>query len=108
MPANETIVVTPVATDVDGNALPTPGVSYTIAPRQTPFKGTMPTISGNAITAGAATMGSFIVTATDTLNGRGATAEFAVVLPADASGGELLSLAGPRGERVRLGACDGG
>lgn len=29
-------------------------------------------------------------------------------MPADASGGELLSLAGPRGERVRLGACDGG
>ncbi len=94
MPANESIVVTPVATDVDGNAIPTPSLTYAITPRRTPFKGPLPTIAGNAIFAGATTMGSFVVTATDAASARTATAEFAVGLLSDASGeGSSASIA---------------
>ncbi len=94
MPANETIVVTPVATDVDGNPVATPSLTYAITPKQTPFMGTLPTIAGNVVTAGATTMGAFVVTATDAANARTATAEFAVALPADANGeGSSASIA---------------
>ena len=94
MPANESIVVTPVATDVDGNVLPTPNLTYAITPRQAPFKGPLPTIAGSAISAAATTMGSFVVTATDTASARTASAEFAVGLPSDANGeGSIASIA---------------
>lgn len=94
MPANETIVVTPVATDVDGNPVPAPNLIYAITPKQTPFMGTLPTIAGNVVAAGATTMGAFIVTATDVANARTATAEFAVALPADTNGeGSSASIA---------------
>ncbi|MCC6193284.1 MAG: PASTA domain-containing protein, partial [Burkholderiales bacterium] len=86
MPANESIVVTPIATDVDGNPIPTPSLTYAITPKQTPFLGALPTIAGNVLRADATTMGAFIVTATDAANARTAVAEFAVALPTDANG----------------------
>jgi beta-lactam-binding protein with PASTA domain len=86
MPANQTLTARPAAFYVDGNPLAAPAVTYVITPRQTPYAGTLPTIAGTTISAGVATLGSFTLTATDTGNGRTASADFAVVMPTDVDG----------------------
>ncbi|MEJ7669231.1 MAG: PASTA domain-containing protein [Casimicrobiaceae bacterium] len=55
MAADETIVVTPQAFDVNGAAAPVPALSYAITPRLTPFAGSLPTLAGSTIRAGPAT-----------------------------------------------------
>lgn len=77
--ADQAITVMPSAFDVNGDPAAVPALTYVITARQTPFSGALPTVSGTTIVPGAATLGAFTITATDTANGRSATAEFAVL-----------------------------
>ena len=79
--ADQTITVTPQAFDLNGNPTAPPPLSYSITPKQTPFTGPLPTISGATITLDPTTNGSFTVTATDAANSRAASADFAVLPP---------------------------
>lgn len=79
--ADQTIKVTPQAFDLSGSPTPLPPLSYSITPKQTPFTGPLPTISGATINLDPATVGSFTVTVTDAANSRSAGADFAVLPP---------------------------
>lgn len=79
--ADQTITVTPAAFDVNGGPAPLPALTYAITPKQTPFAGTLPVLSGTTITPGPDTLGSFTVTATDAANSRSVSEDFAVLPP---------------------------
>ena len=84
--ANQTIAITPLAFDVNGNPVAVPPLSYSIIAALTPYAGTLPTVSGTTITLSADTRGAFTLIATDVPNGRIATAAFSVVPPATGDG----------------------
>lgn len=79
--ADQTIDILPAAFDVNGQPTALPALTYQIAPKQTPFSGALPGVAGTTITPGAGSLGAFTVTATDTVNARSASAEFAVLPP---------------------------
>lgn len=79
--ADQTIIVTPAAFDVNGAPSTVPALTYTIAPKQIPFPGALPTLSGTTITPGLETRGSFTITATDAANSRSVSQDFAVLPP---------------------------
>ena len=81
--ADQSITVTPTAFEVSGNPVSVPALTYTIKPKQTPFAGTLPILSGTTITPGLDTLGSFTITATDAANSRSVSADFAVLPPRD-------------------------
>lgn len=79
--AGQPITVTPMAFSEGGDPLPVPPLSYAVTPVQTPHLGAVPVATGNTINTQAGTLGAFRVTATDAVNARSATVDFAVLLP---------------------------
>jgi len=84
--AGQPITVTPMAFSETGEPLAVPALTYAVTPVQTPYLGSLPTVSGNTITTQAATLGAFRLTATDAANARSASVDFAVLLPAGGDG----------------------
>ena len=79
--ADQTITVVPAAVDVNGDPAAVPALTYVITPKQTPFAGALPTLSGTTITPGLETRGSFTITAIDAANSRSVSEDFAVLPP---------------------------
>jgi hypothetical protein len=76
--ADQTITVTPVALDVNGAPTPAPTLSYAITEAIAGFGVPLPTISGTTISSSALTFGSYRITATDSVGGRSASADFVI------------------------------
>lgn len=79
--ADQAITLTPSASDVNGNPVAVPSLTYVITPNPAPFMGALPNVSGTTITPGPDTVGSFTVTATDAASSRSVSADFAVTPP---------------------------
>jgi hypothetical protein len=79
--ADQAINVTPAAFDVNGDPAPVPALTYTITPKQTPFAGALPVLSGTTIAPGLDTLGSFTITATDAADSRSVSTDFVVLPP---------------------------
>ena len=84
--AGNAITLIPLAYDASGNPVALPVLSYSIAPKATPYLGTLPTVVSGQIHSTAATLGSFTVTATDSALSRSASADFAVLKAPPVSG----------------------
>ncbi|HYY93624.1 MAG TPA: FG-GAP-like repeat-containing protein, partial [Pyrinomonadaceae bacterium] len=79
--ADQPITLTPSASDVNGNPIAVPSLTYVITPNPAPFMGALPNVSGTTITPGPDTVGSFTITATDAASSRSVSADFAVTPP---------------------------
>ena len=69
----------PAAFDASGVPAVLPTLTYSVVAKQLPILGTLPTVGATTLSSTAATLGSFTVTATDSVGGRSASADFVVL-----------------------------